>query len=90
MDILMPGVDGLDAIRAMRTVDPDCRIVVVSSCTEEHYRNAVRALCVEQFVVKPVRIDRVQDAVAAEMARPSPSSVERAAPFNMANLSDNG
>ena len=32
----------------------------------------------------------VQDAVAAEMARPSPSSVERAAPFNMANLSDNG
>ncbi len=70
MDIIMPNVDGLDAIRAMRMVDPNYRIVVISSCQDPEHTEAVRALGVHQSVPKPIRIPQLHQAVHAAMAGP--------------------
>ncbi len=79
MDIMMPNVDGLDAIRALRTVDPECRIVVVSSCCEEAILTAVRELTVPHFVRKPVQVDDLYAAVDAELST-VPSGAAEAEP----------
>jgi two-component system chemotaxis response regulator CheY len=68
MDIMMPNVDGLDAIRAMRMVDPTCRIIVVSSMQDEPHRAAVRTLGVHQFVAKPIRLAQLHEALEATLA----------------------
>jgi DNA-binding NarL/FixJ family response regulator len=35
MDLMMPKMDGFEAISALCEIDPDCRILVLSSATEE-------------------------------------------------------
>ena len=70
MDILMPNVDGMDAIRALRTVDPQFRIIIVSSCQDEHYRQAARELGVPHFLNKPIKLAELNRAVQDELARP--------------------
>ncbi len=68
MDILMPNVNGLDAIRAMRTVDPGYRIVVISSCRDDEHRRAVRDLDVPHYIHKPVRLAELYAAVRDELS----------------------
>jgi len=77
MDILMPNVNGLDAIRALRMVDPDYRIIVVSSCTEEKYLRTVRELGVADFIPKPVRLAELYAAVRRLLPADRPSSAAR-------------
>ena len=68
MDIRMPNVNGLDAIHALRTVDPACRIIVVSAFTDEAHREAVRELGVDHFLSKPIHIQEVYAAVSDVLA----------------------
>ena len=82
MDILMPNVDGLDAIRAMRTVDPNYRIIIISSCREERYLQAAREQGVPHFLHKPVKLAElkaaVEDIFAQSPVAPSLSEMGRA------------
>ena len=68
MDILMPHVNGLDAIRAIRMVDPAQRIIVVTSCKEHAMLEAIRALHVAQIIHKPIRLQEFMAAVHATLA----------------------
>jgi two-component system response regulator (stage 0 sporulation protein F) len=68
MDIMMPNIGGLDAIRAMRMVDPAYRIIVVSSVKDEQCHEAVRELGVPHFVSKPIRLAELRAAVKATLA----------------------
>jgi len=67
MDILMPNVDGLDAIRAIRTVDPNARIIVITSCREEAYRLSAHDMGIRHFINKPVHLAEFRRAVAEEL-----------------------
>jgi CheY-like chemotaxis protein len=69
MDIHMPHVDGLDAIRAMLTVDPGYRIIVISSCRAEKFRAAAREQGVFHFLYKPVKLTELKAAVEEILAR---------------------
>ncbi len=68
MDIMMPNVDGLDAIRAMRMVDPKCRIIVVTSRREESTRREAHQLGITHFLTKPVRLPELYEAVQEELS----------------------
>jgi CheY-like chemotaxis protein len=64
MDLMMPNVDGFEAIRAIRDVDPGCRIVVVTSMTDKESRERAAALQVTQYVTKPVLVRRMRKLFA--------------------------
>jgi DNA-binding response OmpR family regulator len=73
MDIMMPNVNGLDAIRAMRMVDPTYRIIVVSSTIDDQHRKAIRELGVPQLIPKPVGFAELHEAVRVALTDPQPS-----------------
>lgn len=53
MDIIMQGMDGLEAARAILKKDPDARIVMVSSLAYEDTFEQAKAIGAKGFVDKP-------------------------------------
>jgi two-component system chemotaxis response regulator CheY len=57
IDIVMPGFDGLHAVRGIRELDPEARIVMVSAVdTKQALAEAFR-LGASDFIVKPFQRD---------------------------------
>lgn len=66
LDIHMPGADGLQLAREMRTVLPNVQVVFVTAYAE-HAVNAFELEAVD-YLTKPVRLERLQKAMAKVMA----------------------
>lgn len=86
VDVCMPGVSGLELIRALRSVRPETRFVIVSGYDSFDYAREAIDLGVIGYLLKPVRVeqlvsllDRARDAILAERqrARVSTSSPAR-------------
>lgn len=59
LDMVMPGMDGLAALAALRELDPAMRVIVVSALgQEEKVMDAVR-LGARNYVLKPIDRDKV-------------------------------
>lgn len=62
-DIMMPVMDGLSMSREIRAEDPDAQIIVVTTSSEtEHLRQALD-IGVDRYVLKPLDVHLLQDAV---------------------------
>lgn len=53
MDIVLPGMDGLETSAQLLEAHPDARIVIVSSLDYEETEDKAKALGVETFLFKP-------------------------------------
>ncbi|MBW1795969.1 MAG: response regulator [Deltaproteobacteria bacterium] len=63
MDIVMPGVGGIESIREIMKIDPEAKILVVSAMGQEALvREAVEAGA-KGFVVKPFKPEKVIEEV---------------------------
>jgi two-component system chemotaxis response regulator CheY len=63
MDITMPNMDGVEALKELLKQDPSAKVVMVSAMGQESLVvEAVTAGAVD-FVVKPFDADRVVDAI---------------------------
>ncbi len=64
MDITMPEMDGITAMKILLTIHPDARIITISSMgQEEHMFEAIRAGA-KGFVVKPFRVGEVLQEIS--------------------------
>ena len=63
MDITMPVMDGLEAIKAIKDIDPDSNIVVCSAMGQQKMVIKAIELGAADFIVKPFKEERVLDAV---------------------------
>jgi two-component system chemotaxis response regulator CheY len=62
MDILMPKADGIQALRAIRKMDPDARIIMISSTSKSYIvQDAMRGGAID-YIVKP--FDQAQIAIS--------------------------
>lgn len=68
MDITMPNMDGVEALKELLKQDPTAKVVMVSAMGQESLVvEAVTAGAVD-FVVKPFEADRVVDAINKALA----------------------
>jgi two-component system chemotaxis response regulator CheY len=65
MDIIMPGKDGIQALKEIRQIDPQSNVVMCSSLGQEKMLTKAISLGARDYIVKPLRADRVLAAIRA-------------------------
>lgn len=68
MDIIMPGIDGLEAAQVILEKHPDARIVVVSSLVYDDTIKEADTIGVKAFLCKPVDGDSLLRALEKAMS----------------------
>ena len=63
MDIVMPDMGGIDAVRAITTFDPNARIVMCSAMGQQALVVDAIEAGARDFIVKPFQPSRVLEAV---------------------------
>ncbi len=63
MDITMPDMDGIEAVKAIKSFDADAKIIMCSAMGQQSMvMDAIRAGA-KDFIVKPFQADRVLEAI---------------------------
>ncbi|MGH4121146.1 response regulator [Clostridium sp.] len=63
MDITMPDMDGIEAVKAIKAFDPTAKIIMCSAMGQQSMvMDAIRAGA-RDFIVKPFQADRVLEAI---------------------------
>ena len=68
LDITMPEKDGLTALKEIMALDPSARVVMCSALGQESKVLESIKLGARDFVVKPFKPERVQEAVTKALA----------------------
>jgi two-component system response regulator YesN len=61
MDIKMPGIDGIQAVKAIKKIEPNIRFIMVSAFNTFEYAKEVMQQGVKEYILKP---SRKQDIIA--------------------------
>ncbi|WP_142414784.1 response regulator [Hathewaya massiliensis] len=63
MDITMPDMDGIEAVKAIREMDPAAKVIMCSAMGQQTMvMDAIKAGA-KDFIVKPFQADRVLEAI---------------------------
>jgi len=68
LDITMPELDGLAALREIVGFDPDAKVIMCSAVTEETIVNEALSRGALDFVFKPFRPDDLEKMIAKHLA----------------------
>jgi two-component system, chemotaxis family, chemotaxis protein CheY len=63
MDIVMPEMDGIDAVREIRGMDPEAKIIMVSAMGQQSMVIDAIQAGARDFIIKPFQPPRVQEAL---------------------------
>ena len=64
MDITMPNLDGIGALRAIKEVDPNAKVVMCSAMGQEAMVMEAIKLGAKDFIVKPFKQERILETVS--------------------------
>ncbi|MGE5704309.1 MAG: response regulator [Clostridia bacterium] len=64
MDVTMPEMQGIDAVREIIGIDPDARILMCSAMGQRQMVIEAIKAGAKDFIVKPFQKDKILDAVA--------------------------
>ena len=67
MDIIMPGIDGLEAAQIIAEAHPDARIIMISSLAYEDTLQEAEAVGAKLFLYKPIDRENLLDALEQVM-----------------------
>lgn len=68
MDIIMPGMDGLETARAILEEHPDARIIMVSSLAYDDTIEEAKSIGTKTFIYKPFERDQLLSALDEVMS----------------------
>ena len=67
MDIVMPEMDGIDAVKGIRERNPDARIIMVSAMGQQSMVIEAIQAGARDFIIKPFQPPRVHEALKRVM-----------------------
>ena len=67
MDITMPEMDGIAAVKQIKKMDPNARVIMCSAMGQQAMVLEAIQAGARDFIVKPFQADRVLDAVKKAM-----------------------
>ncbi|HOU33401.1 MAG TPA: response regulator [Synergistaceae bacterium] len=70
MDITMPILNGVEALKRIRAVDPDARVLMVSAMGQKNMVMQALREGAQGFLIKPFEKEKVLQAVAEVLATP--------------------
>jgi len=82
MDIRMPGLDGVEALRELKTRSPGTAVIMMTAYASVETAVTTMKLGASDYVTKPIDIDEVRSAIARFVDRPGddgPAREERRA-----------
>jgi len=59
MDIVMPEMNGVDAFKKLKEIDPEASIILMTAYSDEELLQTARDEGVNQIIHKPIRIDQL-------------------------------
>ncbi|MEW5762022.1 MAG: response regulator [Bacillota bacterium] len=69
MDITMPEMDGVQAVRAIRALDPGANIIMISAMGQQAMVMEAIQAGARDFIVKPFQQERILQAIERVLAR---------------------
>ncbi len=63
MDIKMPGINGIDAIKEIRTVLPNVQFIILSACEQFEYAKEAVNIGVSEYLLKPVNRSKIIEII---------------------------
>lgn len=72
MDIQMPGINGLDAIKAIKAMNNQVKCVIISAYEQFEYAKSAMELGVNEYILKPInkaRLESVLRQIIADIER---------------------
>ena len=63
MDIVMPEMNGVEAFRKIREMDPDASVILMTAYSEEELIQIAKKEGAHQVINKPIRIDQLIDMI---------------------------
>lgn len=73
MDIVMPGLEGVDTVRKICHTDPAARVIMISSVSYKEKVAEAMAAGAKCFIAKPVTTDELRKAIENVLSPPSDS-----------------
>jgi two-component system chemotaxis response regulator CheY len=71
LDITMPEMGGLEALRQIRATDPAARVIIVSAMGQQQIMRDALDAGAQDFIVKPFQPAKVLEAVRKSLPPPS-------------------
>ncbi|MDP9728856.1 response regulator [Alicyclobacillus sp. TC] len=68
LDITMPEMDGIEALKKIRSIDPNARVIMCSAMGQQAMVIDAIQAGAKDFIVKPFQADRVVEAVRKALA----------------------
>ena len=73
LDLLMPGMDGIETYQQIKSINPYQKAIVLSGFAGPAMVNSIKTLGVNTYLVKPVEIGMLARAIRDEIERPLPA-----------------
>ena len=63
LDIAMPGIDGIEALRRIRMIDPEAVVVMLTASSDQQTVLLAVEAGASDFITKPATVARLKDAM---------------------------
>jgi len=74
LDILMEGLDGVQVLERIRSLDPTIRVIMITGSSDATLKPTAMSMGAFAYVSKPVSLGHLHEAVEAAFGRPEPLS----------------